>query len=204
MKIDEALLIFYKLNDTTKNKAESGIYHKFIEILLDLQQRDFTSNQKKDLETKLLSLDLKKELYPSKKDLNKKLTSFEYFLKNKFSIISKNYYVHVGMALWMFSSVILFYCFGLFSVIGALLVAIIFGIVLDMEANGQGRVIKMVINQLAPFSIQTPLVLNDFSEIEKPQKDKGEELQQYRRKKLEQFGKILVKPQELNIKKHQN
>ena len=82
--------------------------------------------------------------------------------------------------------------------------AIIYGIVLDMEANGQGRVIKMSINQLEPFSIQTPIVLNDFSEIEKPQKDKGEELQQYRRKKLEQFGKILVKPQELNIKKHQN
>ncbi len=204
MKIDEALLIFYKLNDTAKNKAESAIYDKFIEILLDLQQRDFTSNQKKDLETKLLSLDLKKELYPSKKDLNKKLTSFEYFLKNKFSIISKNHYVHVAMALWLFSSIILFYCFGQFSVIGALLVAIIFGIVLDLEANGQGRVIKMAINQLEPFSIQTPLVLNDFSEIEKPQKEKGEELQQYRRKKLQQFGKTLVKPQELNIKKHQN
>ncbi|PQJ77437.1 hypothetical protein [Polaribacter glomeratus] len=203
MKIDEALLIFYKLNDKTQDKAETAIYNNFITILLDLEQRDFTSNQNKDLEAKLLSLDLKNELYPSKKDLNKKLISFEYFLTNTFSIISKNHYVHIGMALWLFSSTILFYCFGQFSVIGALLIAIIFGIVLDAEAKGQGRVIRMAINnRLESFSLEKPLMLNQFSEVQNDQKDTRSELQNYRRKKLQQFGNKQVNSQDQNIEKH--
>ena len=47
MKVDEALAIFYKLQDKTREKTETGIYAKFITILLDLQERDFNSNQKK-------------------------------------------------------------------------------------------------------------------------------------------------------------
>ena len=73
MKVDEALVIFYKLKDKTKEKTETGIYTKFITILLYLQEKDFNSNQKKDLEIELLSLNLKDDLYPTKKELNKNL-----------------------------------------------------------------------------------------------------------------------------------
>lgn len=73
MKVDEALVIFYKLKDKTREKTETGIYTKFITIFLYLQERDFNSNQKKDLETELLSLNLKDDLYPTKKELNKNL-----------------------------------------------------------------------------------------------------------------------------------
>ena len=126
MKVDEALVIFYNLKEKTREKTEIGIYTKFITILLDLRERDFNSNQKKDLETALLYLNLEDDLYPTKKELNKKLTSLEYFLATKFSIISKQHYLDKGMALWLFSSIILCSCFGQFSVIGALIFTIIF------------------------------------------------------------------------------
>ncbi|MGK0325555.1 MAG: hypothetical protein ACJA2M_002992 [Polaribacter sp.] len=217
MKVDEALIIFYKLKNNTEDKTESKIYAKFITILLDLQQRDFNSNQKKDLETKLLSLNLKNNLYPTKKNLNKELTSFEYFLSDKFSIISENHYVSKGMALWLFSSIILFYSFGQFSVIGALLVAIIFGVILDLEAKAQGRVIKMANNRQEPFFIKKPIVLNDFSkeevvlvveqeeeEEEEPKEDSRKELQNYRKQKLQQFGKQQGQIKEPNKEEYEN
>jgi hypothetical protein len=68
MKVDEALVIFYKLKEKTREKTEKGIYTKFITILLDLRERDFNSNQKKDLETELLSLNLEDDLYPPKRN----------------------------------------------------------------------------------------------------------------------------------------
>jgi hypothetical protein len=207
MKVDEALVIFYKLKDKTKEKTETGIYTKFITILLDLRERDFNSNQKKDLETALLYLNLEDDLYPTKKELNKKLTSLEYFLATKFSIISKQHYLDKGMALWLFSSIILFYCFGQFSVIGALLFTIIFGKILDLEAKAQGRVIKIVNNQQEPifikepFFIKEPIPSTDSSEKEeKQQRNKREELQQYRIKKLQQHGKEQVELRESVIK----
>lgn len=206
MKVDEALAIFYKLQDKTREKTETVIYAKFITILLDLHERDFNSNQKKDLETELLSLNLNNNLYPTKKELNKKLTSFEYFLTNKLSIISKHHYLNKGMALWLFSSIILFYCFGQFSVIGALLVTIIFGKTLDIEAKYQGRVIKIVKNQQAPIFIKEPVFIKEPAPLsdsvekeENHQKNKREELQNYRIKKLQQHGKEQVALQELNI-----
>jgi hypothetical protein len=209
MKVDEALIIFYKLKNNTEDKTESKIYAKFITILLDLQQRDFNSNQKKDLETKLLSLNLKNNLYPIKKNLNKELTSFEYFLSDKFSIISENHYVSKGMALWLFSSIILFYSFGQFSVIGALLVAIIFGVILDLEAKAQGRVIKMANNRQEPFFIKKPIVLNDFSKEEEEEEeglkeDSRKELQNYRKQKLQQFGKQQGQIKEPNKEEYEN
>ena len=208
MKVDEALIIFYKLKNNTEDKTESKIYAKFITILLDLQQRDFNSNQKKDLETKLLSLNLKNNLYPTKKNLNKELTSFEYFLSDKFSIISENHYVSKGMALWLFSSIILFYSFGQFSVIGALLVAIIFGVILDLEAKAQGRVIKMENNRQEPFFIKKPIVLNDFSKEEEEEEglkeDSRKELQNYRKQKLQQFGKQQGQIKEPNKEEYEN
>ena len=76
MKIDEALIIFYKLKSNTKDSTTSEIHSKFITILLDLQQRD-----------------------PTKKVLNKNITSFEDFLTNRFSIISEDHYVSKGMTL---------------------------------------------------------------------------------------------------------
>jgi hypothetical protein len=198
MKIDEALIIFFKLKNNTEDRTQSGIYDKFITILLDLQQRDFTANQKKVIETELLSLNLKNNFNPTKKDLNKKLSSFESFLTTKFSIISENYYVSLGMTLWLFSSIILFYCFGQFSVIGALLVTITLGVILDLEAKGQGRVIKITDNLQEP--IKKSLVKNNILEEEKLQR---KELQQYRRKKLQQFGKEQTNKEEHSIKKHQ-
>lgn len=202
MKIDEALIIFLKLKNNTENKTKSGIYDKFITILLDLQQRDFTSNQKKEIEIELLSLNIKNILNPTKKDLNKKLSSFETFLTNKFSIISRNYYVNIGMALWLFSSIILFYCFGQFSVIGALLVTITLGLFLDREAKGQGRVIKTTNNLQELILIEKPLVVNKFLE-EKVENHQRKEIQQYRRKKLQQFGKEQTNKEEQSIIKHQ-
>lgn len=201
MKIDEALMIFYQLRNNTEDRNESIIYSNFITILLDLQKRDFNSNQRRNIETKLLSINLKN-------NLNKELASFEYFLHNKFSIISEDHYVNMGMAVWLFSSIILFYFFGQTSVIGALLVAIIFGEILDIEAKDQGRVIKTIDNQQEPIFIKESTMLNDFSEEEeeeeKHQKDLRKELQNYRRNKLQQFGKeqVQVKKQEQNKEEH--
>ena len=116
-----------------------------------------------------------------RKELNKKLTSLEYFLATKYSIISKQHYLDKGMALWLFSIIILFHCFGQFSVIEALLFTIIFGKILNLEAKAQGRVITIVNNQ------QEPMPSTDSSEKEeKQQRNKREELQHYRIKKLQQ------------------
>lgn len=201
MKIDEALIIFYNLKNNNKDKSIIEICENFISILLDLQKRDFTSNQKKELEAKLLTLKLNNIINLNKKDLNKRLTLLESFLTHKFAIITENYYVSKGMALWLFSSIILFYTFGQFSVIGALLVTIIFGIVLDTQAKVQGRVIQLKNDQNETFSIQKPIKLDNLSEVENQERIHKNELQLYRKKKLQQFGKVNT-PKE-NVKKHQ-
>jgi uncharacterized membrane protein YraQ (UPF0718 family) len=118
------------------------------------------------------------------------------------------------MALWLISSIILFYSFGQFSVIGALLVAIIFGVILDLEAKAQGRVIKMANNRQEPFFIKKPIVLNDFSkeevvlvveeEEEEPKEDSRKELQNYRKQKLQQFGKQQDQIKEPNKEEYEN
>jgi hypothetical protein len=51
------------------------------------------------------------------------------------------------------SGIILFYCFGQFSVMGALLVAIIFGMVLNTELEAKAELLKWLLINSEPFPV---------------------------------------------------
>lgn len=199
MKIDEALIVFYKLKNNTLKKDKLRIYNEYISILLDLRLRDLTSNQTRIIENKLSTLDLNNSSRLTTKNLQKRLTSLEHFLRKNFSIISENYYINTGMTLWFFSSIILLFCFGQFSVIGALITTIVFGVTLDKQAKNQNRVI-IINNELIDsyLPIETTKS-NNFSLNKEGQKETG--LQNYRRKKLEEFKTKKELFEEENLKK---
>lgn len=185
MKIDEALIVFYKLKNNTPKKDKLRVYNEYISILLDLRLRDLTSNQTRILENKLSTLDLNNPSKLTTKNLQKKLTSLEYFLRKNFSIISENYYINIGMTLWFFSSIILLFCFGQFSVIGALITTIVFGVTLDKQAKNQNRVI-IINNELIDSYLPIQTTKSNKSSLNK-EEQKETDLQNYRRKKLQEF-----------------
>ncbi|GJQ63176.1 MAG: hypothetical protein SCALA702_22290 [Melioribacteraceae bacterium] len=92
MTLQDAYNFFENLKIDTTIKSEIKVYERFKYILSELKIRKFSKDEIRSIETKLESLDLKSNPENRKKFFNKALTKFEEYLKNTFSLISKDYY----------------------------------------------------------------------------------------------------------------
>ncbi|GGF74018.1 hypothetical protein [Wenyingzhuangia marina] len=97
MKLHEAIHLFKNLKTETTNKSEITIYDQFIDILNKLEIRTFSDSDIQSIESFLDRLDLESNPRNRKKHFKKALNKFEEFLKETFSLTTKNYYTNLGM-----------------------------------------------------------------------------------------------------------
>lgn len=147
MNIYEASNFFKSLIIETNKKSEIKIYEAFLLLLTDLKNRNLTKNQLQSIEGKLEVLELKSNPENKKRYFKKKLTEFEKYLKDKFSLIAEGYYTAIGLSLGISFGIV----FGTFfaKTIGVsigvglgILIGLMVGKSLDTQTAKQNLVLK--------------------------------------------------------------
>ena len=155
MKIKRTLNFFLNLKNDSNEKSEIKIYAKFIEILLDLKNRDLTQKQVQSIEFELENLNLNSESDNGKRILKQKLSQFQKFLKDKHSLVYEGYYAGIGagtgIVLGSIFSILFQSELGAYSILiginGGMILGAIIGGIRDSEAKKQGRVLITKINK---------------------------------------------------------
>jgi ElaB/YqjD/DUF883 family membrane-anchored ribosome-binding protein len=98
MKLQESINFFESLKNKTTKKSESKIYSKFIQILKNLKDREFSKDEIQSIETELDKLNFKSNEAITDKQYSKLLKEFSKFLKDKFSLISQKHYTNIGLS----------------------------------------------------------------------------------------------------------
>ena len=155
MNINEASQFFKSLITQTHKKSEIKLYQSFIAVLTDLESKDLTTAQFKDIEIGIDGLKLKVSTGNRKKYYKKKFTAFTSFLKEEFSFITEGYYAGLGMVFGMMFGTAIGVSFGSAFMDGAgisigmsigtgigMIIGMMIGAGKDSEAKLQGRVLK--------------------------------------------------------------
>ena len=148
MNINDACNFFKKLITETDEKSEIRVYHKFITILSDLENRELTDEQLQSIEKELDSLNLNASSENRKKHFMKKLNLFIKYLKEKFSLISEGYYTAIGISLGLSFGVAFGAAFNnvSYGLIFGMLIGLIVGASMDSKAKKEGKVLKTNLN----------------------------------------------------------
>ena len=150
MTLQEALHIFHNLKAESTNTSEIKVFDKYIYLLSQLENRAFTKEEMQSIEMVLDSFDLKSSHKSSTKFFKKALRKFEEFLKDTFSLTSKDHYSKLGAGLGM-SFGILFGVVFLASferslgismgLLGGMIIGSAIGKSMDAKALSESRVI---------------------------------------------------------------
>lgn len=148
MTLIEAINFFENLKIETTKKYEIKVYEKFIHILSELKNREFSNSEIQSLEAELDGLNLKSNPENKKKYFKKALTKFEKYLKNTFSLTSEGYYTNLYSGLGLSFGLL----FGVailsnlerslgisLGLIGGMIVGSIMGRKKDAEAKAAGK-----------------------------------------------------------------
>ena len=92
MTLQEAHNFFESLKTKTTKKYEIRVYEKFFRILTNLKNREFSKDEIHSIETELDHLNLKSNPDNRKKYFKKRLSTFEKYLQETFSLTTKEYY----------------------------------------------------------------------------------------------------------------
>ncbi len=92
MTLKEAYNFFESLKTETTKKYEIKVYEKFLHILTELKNREFSKDEIHSIETELDSLNLKSNPENRKKYYKKAHSKYEKYLKETFSLTTKEYY----------------------------------------------------------------------------------------------------------------
>ncbi|MBE0663489.1 MAG: hypothetical protein IH597_13610 [Bacteroidales bacterium] len=150
MTLQEAYNFFESLKTETTKKSEIRVYEKFLHILSELNNRDFTTDEIQSIETELDSLNLETNHENRKKYFGKTLRKFNEYLKNTFSLIPSGYYITYGTALGVAFGSVLGVLFGqVFDKSPGISVGVSIGIIigllagqyLDSQAKAAGNVL---------------------------------------------------------------
>lgn len=99
MKIQEAYNLFDRLKIETTKKSEIKVYEKFLHILSELNDREFSKKEIQFIEKGLDSLDLESNPKYRKRYFRKALNKFETSLKDRLSLTTSDYYTNLGITL---------------------------------------------------------------------------------------------------------
>ena len=99
MNITEASDFFKNLISKTANPIESKVYQKFIDLLLEIKNKDLKEKDIKLIEKKLAQLQLKILSEKGKSHFKNDYRKFKNSLISEFSLIPKNYYTTLGIGL---------------------------------------------------------------------------------------------------------
>jgi len=150
MTLQETITFFESLTTETTKKSENKVYEKFVYILTELKNREFSKDEIQSIEKELDSLHLASNPENRKKYFKKALSKFEKYLKDTFSLTSKDYYTNLYMGLGlsfglMFGVAILSNLersLGIsLGLVGGMLVGLILGRNKDAEAKAAGKML---------------------------------------------------------------
>lgn len=150
MTLQEAYNFFESLKTETTKKSEIKIHEKFLHILTELKIRTFSKDEMESIEAELDNLNLKSNPENRKKFFKKALSKFEKFLKDTFSLTSKDYFTRLGLGLGpsfgiLFGVVVLSgfeRSLGItIGVIIGMLIGLTIGRSMDAKARSEGRVL---------------------------------------------------------------
>ncbi|HKK58934.1 MAG TPA: hypothetical protein VJ937_05620 [Salinivirga sp.] len=150
MTLQEAYNFFESLKIETTKKSEIRIYEKFLHILSELKNRDFTTDEIQSIETELDSLSLKSNPENRKKYFGKALHKLNEYLKSTFSLIPGGYYITYGIAIGVAFGPVLGVLFGQFfekslgisiGISIGIVVGLLAGQYLDSQAKAAGNVL---------------------------------------------------------------
>lgn len=99
MTLQEASTFFENLIKQTSNKAEIKLYERFIHVLSELKNREFSKDEIQSIEAELDRLNIRLNPENGNKHLKKALRQFEKYLKDTFSLTTKGYYTNLGVGL---------------------------------------------------------------------------------------------------------
>ncbi len=106
MTLLNAINLLESLKDKTVKKSEIKVYSQFIDILLKVEKREFTTHEIESIEMELDNLALNSNPENRKKFFQKALTKFKNYLKNTFSLTSKGYYTNTSVSLGILFGVV--------------------------------------------------------------------------------------------------
>ncbi|MEQ8238772.1 MAG: hypothetical protein RIA69_06150 [Cyclobacteriaceae bacterium] len=150
MKLQEAANLFERLKNETTKKSEIKIYQNFLQVLAQLEKREFSKDEMQTIESELDGLQLSSHTRNRKKYFGSAYRAFEKKLIDKFSLITKGYYTRMGVGLGLTFGVLLGIIFfsnldrsmgiSLGLGIGAT-IGLGIGRSMDAKATSEGRVI---------------------------------------------------------------
>jgi len=150
MTLQDAYNFFESLKIETTKKSEIRIYEKFLHILSELKNRDFTTDEIQSIETELDSLNLESNPENRKKYFGKALHKLNEYLKSTFSLIPGGYYITYGIAIGVAFGPVLGVLFGQFfekslgisiGISIGIIVGLLAGQYLDSQAKAAGNVL---------------------------------------------------------------
>jgi len=150
MTLQDAYNFFESLKIETTKKSEIRIYEKFLHILSELKNRDFTTDEIQSIETELDSLNLESNPENRKKYFGKALHKLNEYLKSTFSLIPGGYYITYGIAIGVAFGPVLGVLFGQFfekslgisiGISIGIVVGLLAGQYLDYQAKAAGNVL---------------------------------------------------------------
>lgn len=97
MTLQEAHHFFESLKSETTNKSEVRMYDKFLHILSELNNKEFSTDEIQSIEKELDGLNLKVTLERKGKYFTNALRKFEKYLKSTFSLTTKSHYAQLGI-----------------------------------------------------------------------------------------------------------
>lgn len=150
MTLQEAYNFLESLKTETTKKYEIKIYEKFLHILTELKNREFSKDKIHSIETELDRLNLKSNPENRKKYFKKALSAFEKYLNETFSLTTKQYYQRLYGGLGLVFGLLFGVVFlsnmerslGIsLGLIGGMVVGSIIGRQKDARAIADGRVL---------------------------------------------------------------
>ncbi len=150
MTLQGAYTFIESLKTETTKKSEIKVYEKFLYILNELKNREFSKEEIQSIEMQLESLNLKSNPDNRKKYFNKALKKFETYLNKTFSLTPKGYYTNMGIGLGSSFGIILGIVFlsslerSLGIALGlcfGMLIGLVIGKSLDSKAKSEGKMI---------------------------------------------------------------
>ena len=150
MTLKKAFDYFDSLASKTSKKSEIKVYQEFTRIITSLEKRELSETELQSIETQLDALNLNSTSAKSRKYFKKALEQFKKYLKEAFSLTTKEYYAEMGTAVGMSFGLLFGVVFlssfersagmSLGMVIG-MVIGLIIGRQMDSQAEAAGNMI---------------------------------------------------------------
>lgn len=149
MTIKQAKEFLNNVINESSERKEIKIYNKFVNVLMSIEDREFSTRQIEMIEKELTILHLNQSTRNRKKYIRKKLSLFVQYLESEYSLILEGHYAELGMKIGLVFGMALGtaifrdsggsstgMCFGIF-------IGFIIGKYMDKEAAKQNQVLNI-------------------------------------------------------------